>query len=298
MTSEKTLNWMEGLARRLVQYAARRAPGELPERLTEEWLADMSERRQGFSRLRFALGCCWATSIIARDRGFVAVQATSTVVAPASLGGFIRLTPSFSSRRTATFVLVASLHAVALGGLMLGLTAKYHKSTPPDLQTKIIDQPRPPVDVPTIDKPNLIRSVFEVPPIEKLPPIRTESVIEAVETQTPTDVRHPDLPAPSARDVNRVAGRPGAGFPNTNDFYPPGAIRAETQGLAAVNACLDAKGRLTSDPSILESTGSAILDQAALRLARAGSGHFQPSTEDGKPVDACIGFRVRFTLKR
>jgi TonB family protein len=298
MTSEKTLNWIEGLALNLVNYAARRAPGELAERLTEEWLADMSERRHGFSRLRFALGCCWATSIIARERGFTAVRATSTAVAPASLGGFIQVTPSFSSRRTATFVLVAALHAVALGGLMLGLTAKYHKSMPPDFQTKIIDRPPPRIDVPTIEKPNLTRSIFEVPPIEKFPPIAKESVIDAVEKKTPTDATPQILPALSAPPIHRVQGRPGTGFPNTDDFYPPRAIRAEMQGLAAVNACVDANGRLTSEPSILESAGSPILDQAALRLARAGSGHFQPSTEDGKAVAGCFGFRIRFTLKR
>ena len=68
MTSEKTFDWLEGLAQCLVHHAARRAPGPLSERLAEEWLADMSDRPPGIYRLRFALGCCWATSIIAREQ--------------------------------------------------------------------------------------------------------------------------------------------------------------------------------------------------------------------------------------
>jgi hypothetical protein len=94
MTSEKTLDWMEGLARNLILHAARHAPGPLSERLTEEWLADMSERPSGFSRLRFALGCCWATSVIAREHG-AALPVRSGALAPASLGGHAQLVPAF-----------------------------------------------------------------------------------------------------------------------------------------------------------------------------------------------------------
>lgn len=52
----------------------------------------------------------------------------------------------------------------------------------------------------------------------------------------------------------------------------------------------------TSDPTIVQTSGVAQLDQGALRLARAGSGHYRPSTENGRPVAACYAFRVRFRL--
>ena len=59
---------LDTLARWLIRRAAAHTPPPLAERLEEEWLADLTERRSSAARLRLALGCCWATSMIARDR--------------------------------------------------------------------------------------------------------------------------------------------------------------------------------------------------------------------------------------
>lgn len=88
------------------------------------------------------------------------------------------------------------------------------------------------------------------------------------------------------------------GFPTTNDFYPSTSIYREEEGAATVEACIDGKGRRTSDPKIIESTRSPRLDEAALKLAKAGSGHYQATTEDGRPVDSCYAFRIRFSLRK
>jgi TonB family protein len=117
-----------------------------------------------------------------------------------------------------------------------------------------------------------------------------------------TDTVHEQLPptpsTPSAFHVaKRVDGGPGAGFPNPDDFYPEAARRFEEQGIATVKVCVDAKGRLTSDPATLQSAGSSRLDEGALRLARAGSGHYRASTEDGRPVNSCYPLRIRFQLR-
>jgi TonB family protein len=71
----------------------------------------------------------------------------------------------------------------------------------------------------------------------------------------------------------------------------------EEQGIATVRVCVDVNGRLTSDPTTLQSTGSSRLDEGALKLARAGSGHYRATTEDGRPVNSCYPFRIRFQLK-
>src|SRR5262249_51408861 len=60
-----SMNKGDGLAHWLVQRAARSAPPVLSERLEEEWLADMHSRQSAISRLRLAIGCCWATRVIA-----------------------------------------------------------------------------------------------------------------------------------------------------------------------------------------------------------------------------------------
>jgi hypothetical protein len=46
-----------------------------------------------------------------------------------------------------------------------------------------------------------------------------------------------------------------------------------------------------------QTSGSGRLDTAAIRLAKAGSGHYRPSTDDGRPVSSCYPFKIRFQLK-
>jgi len=67
--------------------------------------------------------------------------------------------------------------------------------------------------------------------------------------------------------------------------------------VATVRTCVDSKGRLIADPTILQSTGSTRLDEGALRLAKAGSGHYRATMEDGRAVNSCYPFRIRFELR-
>jgi TonB family protein len=113
---------------------------------------------------------------------------------------------------------------------------------------------------------------------------------------------HEVMSEPTAQEethvVKQLAGGPGAGFPETADFYPSPSIRLSEEGMSIVQVCVDRKGRLTSEPSTVKSSGSARLDEAALKLARAGSGHYRATTEDGKPVNSCYPFGIRFQLKK
>jgi TonB family protein len=95
-----------------------------------------------------------------------------------------------------------------------------------------------------------------------------------------------------------VLGGPGKSFPNTEDYYPPTQIRDGTQGVSTVQVCTDEKGRLTAAPTLAQSSGSAGLDRGALMLARAGSGRYRPTTEDGRAVSSCYSFRVRFDFRK
>jgi TonB family protein len=97
--------------------------------------------------------------------------------------------------------------------------------------------------------------------------------------------------------VIRVEGGPGQGFPNTEDFYPASAIRLGQQATAAVLVCVNDRGALTSEPTLARSSGIGSIDAGALRLAKAGSGHYRATTEDGNPVSSCYTFHIRFALK-
>jgi TonB family protein len=290
MTSERTLDWLEGITQHLVHSAARHAPEALSARLEEEWLADLAERHGRLSRVRFALGCCWATRVIAYDQGLVAVPAASTA---AGHGSLYRQDSPFFSRRTITFLLVACLHAAVLYGLLVGLHSKFVKLIPTQFVIRVVDPPRR--ELPPTPRPQVSIPKIEVPPPEVMPQIKPDSG-EAV-TTTPLEPQRTELPPSLPAAVNRVQGGPGPGFPSADDFYPSIAIHMEEKGVATVRACVDGKGRLTAEPTIIQSTGSSRLDEGALKLAKAGSGHYRATTEDGQPVNSCYPFRIRFDLR-
>jgi TonB family protein len=293
MTSERMLGWVDGFSQGMIRRAARRAPGSLSERLEEEWQADLAERRGGFSRLRFALGCCWATRVIAHDYG-IAAPAAAAAAGRGYLIGYMHGRSPLFSRRTMMFVLVACLHAAVLYGLMIGLTSKFIMVNATRLEAREIFNP-PRRDLPPTPRPTVSTTTIEVPPPD-LP--RIESDPPDVLRPAVHDPAPPEPPAlPPRAMVSRVQGGPGIGFPSTDDFYPSAAIFMGEKGSATVGVCVDSKGRLTSLPTMVQSTGSPRLDESALKLARAGSGHYRASTEDGKPVNSCYSFRIRFDLR-
>jgi protein TonB len=298
MTSERTQDWIDTLTQGLIHHAAQRAPGALSERLEEEWLADLAERNGKFSRLRLGLGCCWATYLIGRELRVAIAPAAVASVAHAGFVGYPREDASRISSRSATFFIVVALHVAVLCGLALGLRSHFTKVTPTPFETHMIERPPPPIDVPRPPTPNFSTTTITLPPDVKLPPIQpalAPVVANTVISQPPPVTIAPLPPVlPAAVKLN---GSPGKRFPSTDAYYPDGSIRAGEQGLATVMACVDVKGRLTSNPMLAQSSGYPRLDEAALRLARAGSGYYLPSTEDGRPVSACYPFGIRFNLR-
>jgi hypothetical protein len=59
---------------------------------------------------------------------------------------------------------------------------------------------------------------------------------------------------------------------------------------------VDTQGRLTAPPTLAGTSGKPRIDEGALKLASAGSGHYRPSSEGGRPVAACYDYRIRFEL--
>jgi len=76
--------------------------------------------------------------------------------------------------------------------------------------------------------------------------------------------------------------------------YPAVAVQTGQEGVVAVEACIDTSGRLTSEPTVAETSGFPLLDEAALKQARDASGHFLPATLDGQAIASCYRYRVRF----
>jgi TonB family protein len=280
----------------LVRRAARTAPSSLSARLEEEWLADMHERTSGLSRLRFAVGCYWASVAIGLEHRTAGVAVASTAPGNVSL---IVEPPRFFSSRALTFGLVLSLHAALFAGLMMAGTKLFKPVEPPAIQPRVIDQPPPPpVDVPPVNTPRRFVDEFTVLP--KLPPVEPpeEPMVPKIESDPPAPPEPPGTSANSSpREIVRVQGGAGTTFPHAGDYYPDASRRSEEQGAAVLRVCVDAAGRLTSDPVSTESSGSGRLDAAAIKLAKAGTGHYRPTTQDGRPVADCYPIKIRFELR-
>jgi len=290
-------NWMDGIARSAVQHAARRAPAALAERLEEEWLADFEERRGVLARLRFGIGCCWATNVIAHE--YLAPK----VAAASATGGSVSTTPyeqrdySFLSGRTLAVLGIIGLHALIVYAFATGMVQKVARviATPVAViqpEKRVIDRP-PPLPPPTEFqkyKPFVPDLPTQVPVVDDDPTLINPPII--IENRPEVSP-----PQPPPTEIKRVMGGPGKGFPNTDDFYPPQQIRAGVTGSTTVRVCTDDRGRLTGEPTIAQTSGSAGLDQGALRLAKSASGHYRPTTEDGRSVSSCYPFRVTFTMR-
>jgi len=285
----------------LLHHAARSAPESLAERLAEEWLADLSTRQSGWSRLRFAIGCCWATRVIAYQHYAPTLAPSSAVAGTRLLAGDGRRGSGFLSRRTTTFLLVVGLHVVFFYVLIAKLSQTMVPAKTLPLENRAVTEPKL-RDLPPPPKPQPFdpRRLDLTPPDTHLaiePEPKTLSGPEIDRAVPPRDQSPPTTPPPAEHTAQQIQGGPGAGFPNPDDFYPSFARYREEQGVAIVNVCVDERGRLTSDPTTVQGTGFPQLDEGALKLARAGSGHYRASTEDGKPVKSCYPLRIRFKLK-
>jgi TonB family protein len=66
----------------------------------------------------------------------------------------------------------------------------------------------------------------------------------------------------------------------------------------SVHVCVDESGKLKQDPTIVHSSGKASVDQAAVRIAAAGSAYYRLDTSlNGLPVSGCAQLTIRFETK-
>jgi TonB family protein len=278
----------------IVRSAARQAPSHLAERLEEEWLADLLAQHGTWGQLQFALGCYWATAMITHEFPTRAAAA-STASAGQALNLFAHHDANFFSGRAGLVIAILGLHALAIYGFATGLGRTLINNIPAPIRGVLVPKERldpavllPPPPVAFRDRP------FEWPVVPLTPvnfPQETSQVGDVV-TAPPQNLP----PTGPSKHAVRIMGGPGAGFPVTDDFYPETSRRNGEGGVSTVRVCVDTRGRLTGPPSIVQSSGSAVLDEGALRLAKAASGHYRPTTEDQQAISDCYPYRIRFEL--
>jgi TonB family protein len=284
------------LAHRLIRRAARSAPPALAARLEEEWSADLAARTGTLSRLRLAIGCWWATGVITRDFAVPQVAASSAGGAARTLLAETHYDFPLLSRRTVTFVVIVGVHLLLIYALFFGF-AQHVPQTPLIVTNgSVITETRPEHPAPPLI-PVIVKSLT-TGRIDLVIPEPTNFEIP----DDPTGLKGKDGPPvivdppPPPPVIHRLLGGPGKGFPNTDDFYPSAARRLAETGSTTVQVCVDSQGRLAGDPVVTQSSGIHRLDEGALNLARAGSGHYRPTTENGQPVSYCYPYRITFRL--
>ena len=202
----------------------------------------------------------------------------------------------FFTRRTVVLFAIIALHLFIFWALATGLAQRAIEVLAPPIQTDIVQEEQKKVEPPPPPPPE-----FQKPPVEVPPPDVTIDM-PAGPTQTTAisnvTTKHVEAAPPPPTTGTKVGAKPGKGFPNTEDYYPPASQRLGEEGAAIVHVCVAPNGKLTEPPTIAQTSGSPRLDEGAMKLATAGSGRYKPATEDGKPIQDCFVFRIKFTMRK
>jgi protein TonB len=204
---------------------------------------------------------------------------------------------NFFTRRTIVLFVIVALHVFIAWALASGLARRTFELVAPPLQTDVIDEVKKEDQPPPPPPPQMERPPVEIPPPDVAIEVPVETQTTAIQDTTNQHVVAPPPPPAPVAKKNIVNPRPGKGFPSTEEYYPPASKRLGEEGSANVHVCVGPNGKITEDPTLAQTSGSARLDDGALKLAKAGSGHYLPGTEDGQPTTACMVFKIKFELR-
>src|ERR1700722_7587529 len=205
---------------------------------------------------------------------------------------------NFFTRRTIVLFAIIALHVFIAWALATGLARRAIELVAPPIQTEVVEEVQKKDEPPPPPPPQMERPPVEIPPPDVAieVPQETQTTAIADVTDKPVPKAAPPPPAPVAKKV-LAPPRPGKGFPSSEDYYPPASKRLGEEGSANIHVCVGPNGKLTEDPTLAQTSGSARLDDGALKLAKASSGHYQAGTEDGQPSTMCTVFKIKFELR-
>jgi len=204
------------------------------------------------------------------------------------------LTPT----RIASLGVVGLLHVMLIYALATGLAVRMVKQLPRELVAQVIEpqqpkpEPPPPVQV-DLAKPAL--PSVQVPVVKIAQPhVVTHAITTIVappRPQTPAApvVTKPEPPPPAPSPASSIART------HTIPPYPDQARRLGQQGTVRLKIDVATDGSV-SDASIVNSSGSDVLDEAAVAWVK-DHWRYKPATQDGHAVATSVQAAVVFNLK-
>jgi periplasmic protein TonB len=204
---------------------------------------------------------------------------------------------NFFTRRTIVLFVIVGLHVFIAWALATGLARRTFEMVAPPIQTDVVEEVKKEDQPPPPPPPQMERPPVEIPPPDVAIEVPVETQTTAIQDTTNQHVVAPPPPPAPVAKRNILGPKPGKGFPSTEEYYPPASKRLGEEGSANVHVCVGPNGKITEDPTLAQTSGSARLDDGALKLAKAGSGHYQPGTEDGQPTTSCMVFKIKFELR-
>jgi TonB family protein len=196
------------------------------------------------------------------------------------------------SRRSGAFLAIAGLHAAFIVAFMGAFTGRMTTVEPPPIISDVTYEPKEQPEQPVASDPEFQKFVLTVPAdaphFEFTPEAPAGTAIDLTSQLSGATTEAPSKPY--------VRAALGKRFPDPDSFYPASAIRQELEGKALVRVCVGPDGKLAEAPQIAQSTQSRALDEAALRLARAGS--YVAGSRDGVAITDCFNFQTKFQLNR
>lgn len=197
----------------------------------------------------------------------------------------------FFTRRTAVLAAIIAAHVALIWLLASGLAQRAVELAAPPIKTTIVQQHVKHIKPPPPPPPQLQQQQ-----VQAVPPAIQINVPAAAETHAITVVHHVVKPKPRPVHYTYTPLGRGSDFPATQAFYPQASQRLGEEGTAIVEICVGPNGRLSRNPRIVRSSGSPRLDRAALRYARATSGHWTPEKRNGVPINFCGQLPIKFQL--
>jgi hypothetical protein len=192
------------------------------------------------------------------------------------------------------FAAIVALHVVLVYLFASGLAVKTMKVVFEPTIVDFFEQPQVPADPPPPPPIDLVRTQVDVgPPPEIVLNLPSDTGTAITPPQTISDPPPHVIESPPRVEPIHLVGKHQ--LPNTEDYYPPSLIREGVQGATSINVCVDERGKRTGEPTVIDSSGDARLDKAALAVGR--DGRYARSARGETFVPNCYAFKIIFKMK-